>query len=215
MYEFARGPLVWIAFLFFFIGSFYRIIWIILSSKKDKVVHPYMSWKFGLRSLIHWIIPFGSRNMRMKPLFTLISFLFHFCLLVSPIFVLSHIILWNESWSISWWSLPESLSNIMAIIVVISIVLFALRRVAQPTVRYVTSFSDYLLLLIVGAPFITGILAYYQVFDYNTIITIHIISGAAWLMAIPFTRIVHMLFFPFTRSYMGGEFGHVRNSKDW
>jgi len=174
-----------------------------------------MSWKFGLRSLIHWIIPFGSRNMRMKPLFTLISFLFHFCLLVSPIFVLSHIILWNESWSISWWSLPESLSNIMAIIVVISIVLFALRRVAQPTVRYVTSFSDYLLLLIVGAPFITGILAYYQVFDYNTIITIHIISGAAWLMAIPFTRIVHMLFFPFTRSYMGGESGYVRNSKDW
>ena len=188
MYEFARGPLVWIAFLFFFIGSFYRIIWIILSSKKDKVVHPYMSWKFGLRSLIHWIIPFGSRNMRMKPLFTLISFLFHFCLLVSPIFVLSHIILWNESWSISWWSLPESLSNIMAIIVVISIFLFALRRVAQPTVRYVTSFSDYLLLLIVGA---------------------------AWLMAIPFTRIVHMLFFPFTRSYMGGESGYVRNSKDW
>jgi hypothetical protein len=40
-------------------------------------------------------------------------------------------------------------------------------------------------------------------------------SGALWLMIIPFTRIVHMLFFPFTRAYMGNEFGYVRNARDW
>ena len=215
MYEFARGPLVWIAFLTFFLGSLYRILWIIFASKKDKVVHPYMNWKFSLRSLFHWLVPFGSRNMRMKPLFTIVSYLFHVCLLTAPIFGLGHIILWNESWGISWWNLPEGLSNFMSIIVVLSIIIFILRRIADPTVRYVTSYSDYLFLFIVAAPFATGILAYYQVFDYKTIITIHIWSGALWLMIIPFTRIVHMLFFPFTRAYMGCEFGLVRNSKDW
>jgi nitrate reductase gamma subunit len=68
---------------------------------------------------------------------------------------------------------------------------------------------------VVVAPFATGLLAYYQVFEYKTVITLHIIAGAAWLMFIPFTRIVHMLFYPFTRAYMGSEFGYVRLSKDW
>jgi nitrate reductase gamma subunit len=186
-----------------------------LFSKKDKVVYPYMSVKHGLRSLLHWTVPFGSRNMRLRPFFTILSFLFHICLLATPIFVLGHTILWKESWGISLWSLPENLSNTMTIIVVLAVSFFALRRIAVPAVRYVSYWSDYLLLLVVVAPFATGLLAYYQVFDYKTVITIHIIAGAVWLMVIPFTRIVHMLFYPFTRAYMGSEFGYVRLSKDW
>jgi len=215
MYEFTRGPLIWIALSIFFLGSLYRIIRMITYSRKEKVIHPYMSWKYGLRSLLHWIIPFGSRNMRIHPAFTVISFLFHICLLATPIFVLGHIMMWEESWGISWWHLPEGLSNLMSIVVVISVIIFVLRRIADPTTRYVTSPADFFLLLVVIAPFATGIMAYYQIFDYKTIITIHIWTGAIWLMIIPLTRIVHMLFFPFTRAYMGCEFGFVRNARDW
>ena len=51
--------------------------------------------------------------------------------------------------------------------------------------------------------------------DYQTIVIIHMWTGAIWLAMIPFTRIAHMLFFPLTRAYMGSEFGHVRGTKDW
>ena len=27
--------------------------------------------------------------------------------------------------------------------------------------------------------------------------------------------VVHMLFYPFTRAYMGSEFGYVRSARDW
>ncbi len=215
MYEFSRGPLVWIAFLIFFTGSFFRIVWMIYTAKKEKVVLPYINAKYGFRSILHWVIPFGSVNMRLRPAFTIISFLFHFCLLITPIFTLGHILLWKQSWGVSWWNLPEGLTNIMAIIVVLSILFLILRRIADPTVRFVTSWSDYLLLIVVVAPFVTGILAYYQAFDYDTAITIHIWTGAIWLAAIPFTRLIHMIMFPFTRAYMGSEFGYVRNAKDW
>jgi nitrate reductase gamma subunit len=215
MLEFARGPLVWIALLTFSLGSIYKILWIVLYSKKDKVVYPYMNVKYSLRSLLHWTIPFGSRNMRLKPGFTVFSFLFHICLLATPIFALGHIALWKESWGLSWGHLPDYITNLMSIIVVISIVILALRRIADPAVRFVTSKSDYLLLILIVSPFATGIMAYYQIFDYRTVLILHMWSGAIWLMAIPFTRIVHMLFFPFTRAYMGCEFGLVRNSKDW
>ena len=80
MYEISRGPLVWIAFAILLAGSTYRIISIGRLAKKDKVVFPYLKWRFGLRSIIHWIIPYGSTNMRMRLGFTLLSFLFHICI---------------------------------------------------------------------------------------------------------------------------------------
>ena len=215
MYEFSRGPLVWIAFAVFIGGTIYRIVKIYQDSKKERVVHPYMSLNHGVRSIVHWLVPFGSRNMRMRPMFTVMSFLFHICLLLTPIFLLGHVMLFEQSWGVSWWTLPDGLANVMTILVVIVVMVFALRRLAHPVVRFVTKTSDWVLLVIVAGPFITGLLAYYQIFDYRTVMIVHMWTGALWLMVIPFTRIVHMIFFPLTRAYMGSEFGYVRNARDW
>jgi nitrate reductase gamma subunit len=215
MYEFARGPLVWIAFSILLVGSVYRIISMAKLAKKDKVVWPYMDWRSGLRSIMHWVIPYGTTNMRMRPAFTLLSFLFHLCLLLTPILTVGHVLLWKQSWNISWWTLPDTLSKVMVIIVLLGGLIFVLRRIANPTVRFVTSVSDYVLVVLILAPFATGLMAYYQVFDYQTIVIIHMWTGAIWLAMIPFTRIAHMLFFPLTRAYMGSEFGFVRGTKDW
>ena len=215
MYEFSRGPLVWIAFGILLVGGLYRVVSVAKLAKKDKVVWPYMRWKFGLRSIIHWLIPYGSANMRMRPVFTLVSFLFHICLLLTPILTAAHVFLWKESWKISWWTLPDTLSKVMVIIVLFGGLVFVVRRIANPTVRFVTTAADYVLVVLVLAPFATGLMAYYQMFDYQTIVIIHMWTGAIWLAMIPFTRIVHMLFFPLTRAYMGSEFGFVRNAKDW
>jgi nitrate reductase gamma subunit len=215
MYEFSRGPLVWIAFIVFVGGTIYRVIRVYQDSKKERVVHPYMSLRHGIRSIAHWLIPFGARNMRMRPLFTILSFLFHLCLLLTPIFLLGHVMLFEQSWGVSWWTLPDSLANVMTIVVVLVVIVFGLRRIAHPVVRFVTRVSDWVLLVIVAGPFVTGLMAYYQFLDYRTVMIVHMWSGALWLMVIPFTRIVHMIFFPFTRAYMGSEFGHVRNARDW
>ena len=215
MYEFARGPLVWIAFAVFVFGTLFQVVRIIRTAKKDKVVYPYMNGVFSIRSIFHWLVPFGSHNMRIRPFFTAVSFLFHFCLLITPLFVMGHLILIKESWSFGWWALPESLTNAMTIFVICGGLFFGLRRIANPTVRLVSTAGDFLLLLLVLSPFFTGLLAYYQAFDYEATITAHIVLGCFWLMAIPFTRLVHMAFFPLTRAYMGSEFGYVRNARDW
>ena len=215
MYEFSRGPLVWIAFAVFITGSIYRLVTMIRLARKEKVIMPYVDLKFGLRSVAHWLAPFGSRSMRMRPVFTILSIVFHVCLIVTPVFLLGHNLLWKESWGISWWTLPETIGNAMAVIVVVVGLLFILRRVANPTVRFVTSWVDYIFMAIVLGPFVTGVMAYYQMFDYQAVMILHMWTGAVWLMAIPFTRVSHMLFFVLTRAYMGSEFGFVRNAKDW
>ena len=215
-YNFVTGPLAWVAFIIFIVGSLYRLInMIILVNKKEKMIFAYMSWKYSLRSILHWITPFATVSMKKHPAMTIVSFAFHICLIITPIFLLSHIILWDESWNISWWSLPDNIADIMTFIVIAACIFFLVRRLKLPEVQFVTSASDYVLLAIVAAPFITGFLAYHQWFGYKFILILHIISGEIMLAAIPFTRLSHMLFSAFTRAYMGSEFGGVRHVKDW
>ena len=215
LYNFVRGPLVWIAFLVFIGGSIYRIREMVLLAKKEKVIYPYMSLKFSLRSILHWIIPFASVNWRIRWVVTTVTFLFHIGLVILPIFLLAHNVLIYESWGISWWTVSEGFADIMTIIVIVSCVFFFLRRIFAPEVRFVTFDSDYLLLAIAFLPFITGFLAYHQwLLPHKTMVILHMIYGALMLIAIPFTRLGHMIYLFLTRAYMGSDQG-FRHSKDW
>ena len=214
MYNFASGPLVWIAFIVFIGGMVYQFVTLLKSAKKDKVL-PYMSAKYGLRSLFHWVIPFASTNMRKRYETTIVTFAFHLCLILVPIFLAAHVAMFSFAWGAKWGTLSDGAADWMTILVVLAAIFFLVRRWMLPEVRFVTYPSDYLLLAIAAAPFITGFMAHRQWFDYETMVVIHMISGALMLMAIPFTRLSHMLFFPFTRAYMGSEFGAVRHARDW
>lgn len=214
-YNFVRGPLVWISILTFIGGSIYRIRDIVLLAKKEKSVIPYMTLKASLRSILHWVIPYASVNMRKRWIITAITFLFHFGIVFLPFFLLAHNVLFYESWGISLPTFPEKFTFVMTLAVMGCCVFFFLRRIIAPEVRFVTFADDYLILLIVFLPFLTGFLAYQQaVLPHNTMVTLHMLAGEIMLIAIPFTRLIHMSYFFLSRSWMGSQFA-LWNSRDW
>lgn len=215
MYEFVRGPLVWVAFIGLLAGSLYKLASIFRDAVREKSVLPTFDARTGARSVLHWVVPFGSRNMRLHPVMTIVSFAFHACLLLTPLLVMGHAVLWQESWGISWWSLPPWLADVTTLVVIFGGLFFFVRRLVAPEVRKVSALSDFVLVLLVISPFVTGFLAHMQWLPYRAMLILHIVTGAAWLVAIPFTRLSHMLWFVFSRSYMGSEFGKVRNARDW
>ncbi len=216
IYDFVSGPLVWVSFIIFFGGSLYRLIsMVLLAKKKEPMVFEYMSFYYALRSILHWIIPFGTVKWRKNPFFTIVTFTFHICLIFIPIFLFAHIILWKESWDISWWYISDNTADVLTLVVIASCVFFLIIRIILPEVKYLTSISDYVILAVVAAPFITGFWTYHQFPGFRIMGIIHILAGEIMLAAIPFTRLSHMIFFPFTRGYMGSEFGAVRHAKDW
>lgn len=215
MCEFISGPLVWFSLIVFVLGSLVRIAWMLRLAKKDKVIFPYLSLKYSLRSFTHWIIPFGTTKMRKRPITTIMTFAFHFCAIITPVFLLPHNILWNQSWNMQLWSLPGHIADVMTVIVIGACLFCLARRFILPEVSFVTSISDYVLLTIVLAPFLTGFAAYHQVLPYKETLMAHILAGEIMLIAIPFTRLSHMFFFFVTRAYMGSEFGAVRHARDW
>lgn len=215
LYNILRGPLVWVAFLVFIGGSGYKVYTLLDMAKKEKVVFPFISLKGTLKSIFHWVIPFASRSWRLRPIVTIVTFLFHICLVFTPIFLLSHNILWQESWGITWWSLPENVADMMTLIVIFTCVFFLFRRILKPEVKFVTFPSDYALLAISFLPFLTGFLAYHQwVFTHKAMVNLHILFGEIMLIAIPFTRLAHVFYFFLTRSWMGSTFD-LWHTRDW
>jgi nitrate reductase gamma subunit len=216
IYNFVSGPLAWLAFILFFGGCLYRLVRLfMLVKEKEPFIFTYMSWKYSLRSIFHWIIPFGTVNWRRHPVLTVVTFVFHIGLVIAPIFLLAHVILLDEALNLSWWALPDAWADVLTVVVIIGCVFFLVRRLTQPEVKFVTSASDFVILTIVAAPFITGFIAYHQWIDYPVMMVLHVVAGEVLLVAIPFTRLSHMLFSPFTRAYMGSEFGKVRHARDW
>ncbi|MFC1829388.1 TmcC family electron transfer complex membrane anchor subunit [Thermodesulfobacteriota bacterium] len=216
MYEFVTGPLAWISFLIFFVGMTVKAVSIFrLAKQKDKVVFNHFDAGWSFKSIVYWLIPFGSRSMREKPVLTAFSFTFHICLLATPIFLLAHNLLWDERWGFNWWSFSESVTDTMTIIFMVAATGLIIRRITQPEVRIITTAYDYLLLLIAVAPFVTGFLAYHQWGPYKTMLIIHILCGEIMLIAIPLTKLSHMFLFFMTRAHIGSEMGQRRGAATW
>lgn len=214
-YELVRGPLAWGALVIFLAGSLYRIAYLLCSGKKEAVLDPSRSRNNGVRSIFYGMMPFGSTYMRRQPLLTVVSFIFHLCVLILPVFLLAHIVLWYESWEIQWGSLPDLLADLMTLWVVLACGFFLYRRLAIPGVKQVSRPSDYGLLVIIFVTFLTGFLAYHQWGPYRPMLILHIISSEVLLVVLPFTKLAHMLLFAFSRGYMGSEFGKHMKVRDY
>jgi len=215
IYELVRGPFAWVALIIFVAGSLYRIIAMLVTGKKEPALDPSTGFKGAVRSILHGLIPFGSTYMRKQPVFAIVTIGFHLCVIILPLFLLAHIILWYESWQILWWSLPDLLADLMAVWVILTCIYFIGRRWVVPEVKKVTRPSDIFLPVIVLLTFLTGFLAYHQWGPYRPLMILHVLAGEILLIAIPFSKLGHMLFFMFSRAYMGAEFGKVLKAREW
>lgn len=215
MYEFVTGPLAWIAFLIFFIGVIVRAVLYIkgLAWNLDRVAYrtfPMAGAKGAIRSIVAWLIPFGTYSWRQNAGFTVMVFIFHIGLLVTPVFLLAHNLILKERWGFSLPTLPEPVTDIMTILMLLAALLILLRRFALPEVRILTTGYDLLILAIAVAPFITGFLAYHHIGNYDFWLIAHILSGEIWLIAIPFTKLSHFILFFMSRAQLGMDFGIKR-----
>ncbi len=217
---FVEGPLVWIAFLTFLFGSVLRLIFFFtLSSKKDKPIYRFFSLKWMLLSIVRWLLP-ANVDLKKNPIFSILGYVFHICLLAVPLFYSAHIMLWEESrFKWKWWTMPDSWADWLTLILLAIALFFIIRRLILPAVRIITTPSDYLLIVVCALPFLTGYvnthpdgLAYQWITSALPIYgqysnTIHIMSGALMLIVVPFSKLSHWVLFFVSRAVTGMEFG--------
>jgi len=213
IYSFVEGPLLWIAFLIFIIGSLLKAaLFFVVSLKKDKIIYQHFSLKYVLATFALWLLPL-NRDVAKNPVFTILGYIFHICLIVVPIWLSGHIALWEESrFEWSWGAIPDGMADWMTIIFLSIAVFFLLRRIISADIRLLSTFSDYFLLIVTALPFLTGYFFTHGTVDSigflgDNIQIIHILSGELMLILIPFTKLSHFILFFFSRGATGIEFG--------
>jgi len=221
MVELIEGPLVWIALLIFVLGLLFEGRQFLGMTRKKVWVYPPLpsSPKKEEQGWDRWIRScFASLRgtlWRTDPLIMVGTTVFHICVVVTPLFLLGHNLLLQQAIGVSLGSLPEVITDGLALIVLIGVVFFAGRRLLVRRVRAITTGYDYMMLGIVAAPFATGFFAYHQIFDYRTIMILHLLSGEVLLIALPFTKLAHMLFFFLYRFLIGSEYSFTRGTRTW
>jgi nitrate reductase gamma subunit len=212
-YSFVEGPLLWIACLTFIIGSLLRAaLFVSVSSKKDKIIYQHFSLKYILATIGRWLLPL-NKNVAKNPVFTIAGYVFHFCLIVVPIWFSGHITLWEESrFEWSWTPIPDGLADWMTIILLAIALFFLLRRVFSADIRLLSTFSDYLILVVTALPFLTGYFLTHGTLDNigflgDNMPIFHMLSGELMLILVPFTKLSHFILFFFSRAATAVEFG--------
>ncbi len=216
LYNFAVGPLLWVTLAVFIAGSLWRITSMVaLARKKDMNAVAYMDTWYSLRSIGRWLTPFATLGWRANPAMTIVTFIFHIAILFLVLFAPGHVVMWDYNFGLALWSLPENISDIMTVTVILCCLFFAWRRIQHPVVRFVSRPHDWVVLVMVLLPFITAFFAKQHIGDNLLMSLLHVLSGSALIMALPFTRLSHAIFAPLTRAYMGSEFGGQRHCPDW
>jgi nitrate reductase gamma subunit len=215
MYDFLTGFMFWLAISVCLIGMLVRIVLYFrgLNWQLDRVAYkayPSAGFKGAFISIYKWLLPFGTRGWRKQPFMTILFFGFHIGAILLPLFLIAHNLFLKEVAGFSLFSLNQHIADILTWVTIICGLLIILRRIALPEVRILTTNYDYLILFISLAPFVTGLIARYELGNYSFWLTLHIFFGEILLIAIPFTKLSHIVMFFASRAQIGMDFGIKR-----
>ena len=139
------------------------------------------------------------------PVMGVASLVFHVGLFLVPLLLPAHSVLIRQSIGVGLPTLPEPLLDRLTLVLLVIGTFFLLRRIFFPRVRALSTVRDYLVILLVLAPFLTAYAAYHQWLNYRTVVVLHMLAGELLIGAIPFTRLGHMPFLIFSRFFLSAE----------
>jgi nitrate reductase gamma subunit len=201
--DFARGPLFRLSFAIMALGLLRILIldiWGIVEAL-HKTDDKKIPWKLVSMRTLEWFIPV-RRVFTNRPIYSLLSILFHVGLLLAPIFLFAHIQLWRSVLGFGWPALPKMWADILTVLTIVTALSLFIGRVASRTSSHISRKQDYLWPLILMVPFLTGFLcANIGLVPgvYRLSLLIHILTGELIFVLIPFTKIAHCVIMPFSQ----------------
>lgn len=198
----ARGPLFRACFAIMLLGvlrilflSALNIASLIRQSHKNGRT---VAWGEIVEPTLRWLFPL-KKTFEVRAVFSVTSVIFHVSIILTPIFLGAHILLWQRGLGFSWPAVGNRLADYLTLIAVLSgLALFA-QRIGSKAGRALSRTQDYALPLLIIVPFLSGYLAMHphvNPFDYTTTMFVHVMSGNLIFLLIPFSKLSHLALFP-------------------
>ena len=165
----------------------------VVSHARDKNI----PWGNVVRDTARWLLPY--KKIRPQLLFTTTSILFHVSVILTPIFLAAHISLWRRGTGLAWVPISQTAADYLTLLAIASAAILIYKRLSARATRALSRPQDYLIPFLIMVPFVSGYLAMHpsiNPFSYDGTMFIHVMSGNAILILLPFSKLSHAALFP-------------------
>jgi len=204
-----RGPAFQVATIIFLLGVVVRILEILVLGRKPNLAEARGSAVAGgLRAIISR--SFAERATLQRTAFTEVTgWIFHIGIFVILLLFAPHILLFEEVFGVSWPALPTTVIDATTIVTIIALLAVLIHRIANPVMRFLSRFQDYLVWLVTILPLVTGYMAFHRIgLTPTMLIAVHILSVELLMVTFPFTKLMHAFTLFMSRYYNGAIAGY-------
>jgi len=194
--EWARGPLFRFALAILLLGLA-RMLFLSgvgLANSIYRAGDRRLQLSTIFQSTLKWLLPF--QEMKRRPVYSITSILFHVGLILTPLFLAGHIMLWKRGIGVSWPSLDYGVVDGLTVLTILTGVGLTIARIARPGPR---SYEDIFLPSLLITPFLFGFLVMHPGLNplpYEAVMLVHVLSADLILILIPFTKMAHVVLLP-------------------
>ena len=195
-----------IALFFFGFVYIFRIAWLLKFKYYTERTFPAGNEKAGiLYSMMNVAMPWEMESTRKKPGFYTQFIIFHvgITIAISTTFIIPYLPDLFKTKIIVW--IFQFIVGIAFIIGLIRLY----RRIVNPAMRLISTPDDYFSLILIIIYFAVSFFAIPNEYETNELPLIIFFGLTAFLLIyVPFSKICHYLYYPFTRYFLGRTMGH-------
>jgi nitrate reductase gamma subunit len=200
---FAKGPLFAVTFLIMILGLLRLVVvqvYTLTEGKGRRLKNA--PWKRIARETLSWVIPVRHMVPGTR-VFSSFSFLLHIGVILVPLFLAEHIVLWSRWLGVGLPSLPPGIADGLTLLTILCTVVLLGCRTLIERHRITSRGVDYLVLVMIVLPFGSGFLAAHPGLNpvgWEVMMLVHLLSAEALFVFIPFTKLAHIVLFFFDRT---------------
>lgn len=200
----ARGDAFDIALIIFIGGIVLRLVEIIILGRKKDMAPPKGNpVAQGLKTIFTRSMP-REGLVKFAPITYIGGYIFHIGFFIAFFFFAPHIALFNDAFGVSWPAAGRVIVESATALAILALMALIYSRFTDPVRKALTTFDDYVVLVLSGLPLITGYVAVNKLFgDPTMMMALHVLSVNALLIAFPFTKLMHAVTFVMARYYNG------------
>lgn len=217
--EFAKGPLFRFSFAIMILGLARVLILSIINGfeAKGKSREKKLPMNYVLKLTFGFVFPL--RSFRVKPLYSVVSIIFHIGLLFTPILLFDHALLFDNSIGFSWigLTLSKDIADWLTLITIVVGVILLILRITNRASRSISRKQDFIWPLLLIIPFLTGFICGNSVLNpdsYKSFLLIHILSGELIFILLPFTKVAHCILMPISQWITARSWKFAPNSPE-
>jgi nitrate reductase gamma subunit len=200
--DFAKGPLFALSFMIMVLGLARLVViqvYTLIAGKGRRLREA--PWRRILVEAATWVVPIRHLIPGTK-FFSTVSWLFHIGIIMVPLFLADHIVLWEDLLGVNLPQIGHGLADTLTLFTIASVIIMFSFRVLSPRLRSMSMPADYWLLVLILVPFLSGFAASHPSVNpvsWNVMFLIHVLSAELLFVLIPFTKLSHIVLFFFDR----------------